>query len=281
MLSAAAPAAPAAPATAELWVPGAERVANSRSGGSYLAGPWRFVFHTIEGEPSADAFRRLATGHANPPHLWAMPSTDLLLQTIPLNRSAYALARPSSTETNRLQAVQLELWGFAANMAGASQATLDWLADRVLAPVARTVPINLDNVRPSGGEHCYGTSSPCRMSAKEWARFDGVCGHKDVPTNSHWDPGGLNMAAIAARAKTQDNESWYRNEVPIGKAGMGEESGYEAEVDPGYGAAGPVREHELVIEEGSFDYPDPDPAGEAQGEQFLGTSPARSCASPP
>jgi hypothetical protein len=68
MLSA-APAAPAPPATAELWVPGAERVANSRSGGSYVAGPWRFVFHTIEGEPSADAFRRLAAGHATPPHL--------------------------------------------------------------------------------------------------------------------------------------------------------------------------------------------------------------------
>jgi hypothetical protein len=282
MLSAAAPAAPAPPATAELWVPGAERVANSRSGGSYLAGPWRFVFHTIEGEPSADAFRRLAAGHANPPHLWAMPSANLLLQTLPLNRSAYALARPSATETNRLQAVQVELWGFAANMAGASQATLDWLADRVLAPVARMVPINLDNVRPPGGEHCYGTGSPCRMSTEEWARFDGVCGHKDVPTNSHWDPGGLNMAAIAARAKTQaagswrarEDESWYRNEVAIGEAGMGEEPGYEAEVevevDSGYGAAAPVREHELVIEEGWFEYPDPTPAGEAPSEQFIG-----------
>lgn len=278
MLSAAAPAAPAAPATAELWVPGAERVAGRLSGGSYLAGPWRFVFHTIEGEPSAEAFRRLAAGHATPPHLWAMPSADLLLQTIPLNRSAYALARPSSTQTNRLQAVQVELWGFAAKMAGASPATLDWLADRVLGPVARMVPINLDNVRPAGGEYCYGTGSPCRMSAEEWTRFDGVCGHKDVPTNSHWDPGGLNMAAVAARAKTQaggsyptrEDESWYQDEVPIGEADLEEESAYEAEADSGYGAAGPVREHELVIEEGWFEYPDAGPAGEAESEQFVG-----------
>jgi hypothetical protein len=278
MVSAAAPAAPASPATAELWVPDAERVASSLSGGSYLAGPWRFVFHTIEGEPSADAFRRLAASHATPPHLWAMPSADLLLQTIPLNRSAYALARPGSTQTNRLQAVQVELWGFAAKMAGASQATLNWLADRVLAPVARMVPINLDNVRPAGGEYCYGSGSPCRMSAEEWARFDGVCGHKDVPTNDHWDPGGLNLAAIAARAKTQagvsyrtgEDERWYRDEVPIAEAGMGEASGYEAEVDSGDGAAGPVREHELVIEEGWFEYPDPTPAVEAESEQFVG-----------
>jgi hypothetical protein len=275
MLSVAAPA-PAAPATAELWVPGAERIASRLSGGSYLAGPWRFVFHTIEGEPSADAFRRLAAGHTSPPHLWAMPSADLLLQTIPLNRSAYALARPSSTQTNRLQAVQVELWGFAAKMASAPHATLNWLADRVLAPVARMVPINLDNVRPPGGEYCYGTASPCRMSPEEWARFDGVCGHKDVPTNSHWDPGGLNMAAIAARAKTQaggsyrtrEDESWYQDEVPIEEAGMGEALGYEAEIDSGPGAAGPVREHELVLEEGWFEDPAQAPAGEAEGEQW-------------
>ncbi|HZC99990.1 MAG TPA: D-Ala-D-Ala carboxypeptidase family metallohydrolase, partial [Actinomycetes bacterium] len=201
--------------TSDLWVPGAERVSNRRSGGTYVAGPWRFVFHTIEGEPSADAFRRLAAGHANPPHLWAMPSADLLLQTIPLNRSAYALARPDATQTNRLHAVQLEMWGHAANMAGASPAMLDWLADRVLAPVARMVPINLDNVRPPGGEYCYGTTSPCRMSAGEWNRFDGVCGHKDVPRNSHWDPGGLNMAAIAARAKAQLGRSCIRRENAV------------------------------------------------------------------
>jgi uncharacterized protein YcbK (DUF882 family) len=212
MLTTVARPAPAATATSDLWVPGAERLSTSRSGGTYLAGPWRFVFHTIEGEPSAAAFRQLAAGHANPPHLWAMPSADLLLQTIPLNRSAYALARPGSTQTNRLQAVQVELWGFAAKMAGVSQATLDWLADRVLAPVARMVPINLDNVRPAGGEYCYGTASPCRMRDDEWTRFDGVCGHKDVPGNSHWDPGGLDMAAIAARAKAQIGGSYIRRE---------------------------------------------------------------------
>jgi peptidoglycan hydrolase-like protein with peptidoglycan-binding domain len=215
MLDTVARSAPGAPAMSGLWVPGAERLSTSRSGGTYLAGPWRFVFHTIEGEPSANAFRQLAAGHANPSHLWAMPSANLLLQTIPLDRSAYALARPGSTQTNRLQAVQVELWGYAANMAGASQATLVWLADRVLAPVARMVPINLDNVRPVGGEYCYGTSSSCRMSADEWNRFDGVCGHKDVPDNSHWDPGGLNMAAIAARAKAQIGGSYIRRESAV------------------------------------------------------------------
>jgi uncharacterized protein YcbK (DUF882 family) len=100
-------------------------------------------------------------------------------------------------------------------MATAPQATLDWLADRVLAPVARMAPINLDNVRPAGGEYCYGTKSSCRMSADEWNRFDGVCGHKDVPDNSHWDPGGLNMAAIAARAKAQIGGSYIRREHAV------------------------------------------------------------------
>ncbi|HSK91338.1 MAG TPA: D-Ala-D-Ala carboxypeptidase family metallohydrolase [Euzebyales bacterium] len=197
--------------TSDLWVPGAERMP-TKSGGTYLSAPWRFVFHTIEGEPSAAGFRSLAARHGNPPHLWAMPSADLLLQTVPLNRSAYALARPGATQTNRLRAVQVEVWGYAGKMASASQATLDWLADRVLTPVAGMVPINLDNVRPPGGEYCYGTTSSCRMSAAEWTRFDGVCGHKDAPDNSHWDPGGLNMAAIAARAKARIGSSYIRRE---------------------------------------------------------------------
>jgi hypothetical protein len=256
--AAAAPTAAGAATTSELWVPGAERVASSRSGGSYLAGPWRFVFHTIEAEPSADAFRRLAASHANPPHLWAMPSADLLLQTIPLHRSAYALARPGSTQTNRLQAVQVELWGYAAKMAGASQAVLDWLADRVLAPVARMVPINLDNVRPPGGEHCYGTGSPCRMSADEWARFDGVCGHKDVPTNSHWDPGGLDMAAIAARAKAQVGSYLRREHAEAGHEGPGFLPEWETEpqwMEHGGGVAAPPGQEaeDGLVEQGELD----------------------------
>jgi len=210
---------PSAPTTtADLWVPGAERVANAKSaGGTYVDGPWRFVFHTIEGEPSAQGFRTLAAGHGNPPHLWAMPSADLLLQTVPLHRSAYALARPGATMTNRLHAIQVECWGFAAKMGAATADTLNWLADRVLAPVARMVPINLDGLRPIGpGEPCYGTHSGCRMTAAEWQAFDGVCGHKDVPDNEHWDPGQLPIPTIAARAKaTLGGTGSIRRESPV------------------------------------------------------------------
>jgi hypothetical protein len=184
-------------------VSGAERVSGPRAGGTYLEAPWRFVIHTIEGEPSAADFRRLAATHTNPPHLWAMPSANLLLQTIPLDRSAYALARPGSIQTNRLRAVQVELWGFAAKMGTVAPDVIAWLAERVLAPVVRLVPIDLTSVRPAGPrEPCYGTTSPCRMTAEQWQAFNGVCGHKDVPDNKHWDPGQLNLAAIAERART-------------------------------------------------------------------------------
>ncbi|WP_129337242.1 hypothetical protein [Cellulomonas endophytica] len=187
-----------------LWVPGAERVRNPRSaGGTYLDSPWRFVFHTVEGEPSVDGFRRLAAHHPNPPHLWAMPSADLLLQTVPLDRSAYALARPGTTPTNRFHAVQVEVWGFAARMGGTPPEVLAWLADRLLAPVARLVPLDLTHVSPvAPGEACYGTASRCRMSVPEWRAFDGVTGHHRVPDNTHWDPGALDLPAIAARARS-------------------------------------------------------------------------------
>lgn len=197
--------------TTGLWVPGAERLANPKSaGGTYLDAPWRFVFHTIEGEPSAQGFRTLAAGHANPPHLWAMPSADLLLQTVPLDRSAYALARPGSIQTNRLRTIQVECWGFAAKMVNATPEVLAWLADRVLAPVARLVPINLNQVSPTGpGEPCYGKNSSCRMRSDEWQAFNGVCGHKNVPDNDHWDPGQLDLGAIAARARASVGATSY------------------------------------------------------------------------
>jgi hypothetical protein len=197
-------AAPAGPRLATgVWVPGAERVANARSRGlPYVAGPWRFVFHTIEGEPSARNFRRAAGRHPNPPHLWAMPSADLLLQTVPLDRASWALARPSGTvHTNRMHAIQVELWGRARDMSSAPETVIDWLARRLLAPVADLVPINLRNVRGTSGSECYGRRSPCRMTVEEWRTFDGVCGHQHVPNNSHWDPGLLDLHAIASRAR--------------------------------------------------------------------------------
>lgn len=193
---------PAAPLASGVWVPGAERVENAKGRGlPYVDGPWRFVFHTTETEPSEVGFRRMAARHRNPPHLWAMPSADLLLQTVPLDRAAWALQRPSGTvHTNRLHAIQVELWGFARDMGTAPASVIDWLARRLLAPVARLVPINLSNVRPTGGNKCYGKRSACRMTPDEWRAFDGVCGHQHVPNNSHWDPGLLDLAGIAARA---------------------------------------------------------------------------------
>ena len=189
----------------DIWVPGAELVSNPRSaGGTYVDAPWRFVVHTIEGEPNPRAFRELAAGNENPPHLWAMASADLLLQTIPLNRSAYALARSETIQTNRLRAVQVQLWGYAAKMGDVGPDVIAWLADRVLGPVARLVPINLDQVSLTGpGEACHGEKSPCRMTAEQWQVFNGVTGHNRVPGNKHGDPGRLDLGAIAARTRAR------------------------------------------------------------------------------
>jgi hypothetical protein len=239
-------------------------LANRKSaGGTYVDGPWRVVFHTIEGEPSPAGFRMLAAGHGNPPHLWAMPSADLLLQTIPLNRSAYALARPGSLETNRLHAIQVECWGFAAKMGKATPETLKWLAERVLAPVARLLPINLDKVSPAGGEPCYGRNSACRMTPQEWQAFDGVCGHQHVPESDHWDPGPLNLSAIAVRAKaTLSAGGSIRRELPLSDMpGLSNHDGpnFAAERDDDE-APWPLAEHNGHEIPGGFDQLSPPPA---------------------
>jgi subtilisin family serine protease len=216
------------PSASGLWVAGAERLDHPRSTGlPHVAGaPWRFVFHTIEARPSASAFRSLAARHRTPPHLWAMPSQDLLFQVIPLDRAAYALAHPAGTpHTNRMRAVQVECWGFARDMQQASSDLLEWLATRVLAPVARLVPIDLGNVRLTGGPECYGRRAACRMSDDEWQAFTGVCGHQHVPHNSHWDPGRLDLPAIAARAAAV-----LRGAAPAAGPGAGD-AGAEPEDD--------------------------------------------------
>jgi hypothetical protein len=35
-----------------------------------------------------------------------------------------------------------------------------------------------------------------RMSVEEWKVFSGWCGHQHVPSESHWDPGAINISQL-------------------------------------------------------------------------------------
>lgn len=199
-------------------LPTATQVDGRRSGGTYrLASvPWRWVTHTDE-VPGADIVD-LARRHEFPPHFWADPRRKILVQIIDTARSAYALAHPRGTvETNHAHAIQVEINGRADQAHTWPVEWLDWLADTLIAPVARHHGINLDHVRQGhrSGEGIVLASerSPIRMSATQWLAYDGICGHQHVPVNDHWDPGGLDIAHIARRAAGRTGE-WDEMATP-------------------------------------------------------------------
>jgi len=187
------------------WLDGIERVPNDHSGGgTYADGvPWRFVVHTVEGDPNTVSdCRLLASSHASPPHLWYSPKLQWFGQTVPLDRSAFALAHPSGTvETNKMRAIQVECFGYAADTPFWSQAWLEGLGHLIRRCINAGYPINLDRVAPTTGSDGYGTGGKVRFTETEWELFDGLCCHSNVPVNDHWDAGAINLTAVAAAAR--------------------------------------------------------------------------------
>jgi hypothetical protein len=189
----------------DIWLPGAERILSARSaGGTHLDGvPWRFVAHTTEVIPSSvDGARAMAARHKTPPQLWYWPEHRWLGQTVPLNRSAFALLHPKGTpETNKMRAIQVEIIGRAADTPNWPDEWWRRIGEDVLAPVIEAgIPINLAHVAPTTGGDGYGTGGRVRMSRAAWRAFDGVCSHSNVPDNKHWDIGAGRLDLIAQAA---------------------------------------------------------------------------------
>lgn len=176
-----------------------------RTGAEYRrpSSPWRFVGHTIEAPTTwaLSTLRNAAITHRTPPHLWASPEHDWVGQTVPLTLSAYALKHDANDpETNHMHAIQLELLSYARDSPYTEYA--DWIGENVLGPVLDAgVPINISIHAQSDGADAYGENGTVRMSWDEWARFNGLCSHQNVPGNSHWDVGFADYPAIARAAR--------------------------------------------------------------------------------
>ena len=190
------------------WLPGFERAGSKKeAGGTFNDSPKKFVCHTTEGfsrDPLA-----AAKHHTWPPHFWVtLPSHPYSprrkIQIVPLDRSAFALAHPRNTpETNKAGAIQVEIEGRASSMHELSRADLDWLTDELIGPVCAAVGI--DPARWIQGNpdvnSSYGANSVTRLSWKDWAQFNGICSHQNVPGNDHWDAGGLDLAYVSLRIR--------------------------------------------------------------------------------
>jgi hypothetical protein len=149
----------------------------------------------------------MIAGHPYPPHLWYQPATRALYQTVPFERHAFALERPDGAiATNAACALQVEIGGRAAETPNWPDEWLTNIAEDVIVPMCRFVASRggsidlLDTPEPGAIGGSASSSAPQRMSVERWRNFRGICGHRHVPSNEHWDPGALNVDRIAAHA---------------------------------------------------------------------------------
>jgi hypothetical protein len=165
-----------------LWHPGAKRVIipgvpDLRFG----VGGKKLVWHTTEGSSieGAEGAYRASTSI---PHftIQVVGLRRILHQHLPIDRAATALQHTFGPETNRANAIQVEIVGFAAQSGSWSRATyfwLYWLARWISkhAGVPMSTPVTW--------------RKPVRLSPAGFVQASGHVGHMHVPGNSHTDPG--------------------------------------------------------------------------------------------
>lgn len=165
------------------WHPEAKRVLYSDAG-PFIDVPPRIVWHTTEGTS-------LPVYAGGQPHFTFDPRTNELHQHIPLNRAAKTLKHPAGTvETNRANAIQVELRGYAKD-------TPTWppLYYERIAKLARWIETNAGV--PSVATVPFAVGVP-RFTPGAWLAYTGHCGHQHVPYNDHWDPGAFRINEILA-----------------------------------------------------------------------------------
>jgi hypothetical protein len=164
-------------------------------GGTYDRPVRGICFHTTEGTTVAGAvsvYKRIQAC----PHLTVDPETLELFQHVPLDSSCYALRNlQGGCQTNTTGIIQIEIVGYAAESWSWSKQRLQWLGEEVLRPILAAYP-DIPRSIYNGW----------RMTCDEWDAWPGgICGHRDVPENDHWDPGDLQLAQILDYAIGDDD----------------------------------------------------------------------------
>lgn len=183
---------------AELWLPGAERQAQS-NGGSMVGGPPRSVFHITWDslgaggkQPAFDAVANYLKSAGYAPHLMWDPWTGRVVQFYPATTSARALSHPAGTaETNRMGSVCIQIEVFFSPGAvrdGKAYATVADTPCKGLPEILAWLRSwEIPDVWPNGWPAWERNS----RAALTWQKEAGHYGHSQVPNNTHTDPGPM------------------------------------------------------------------------------------------
>lgn len=185
-----------------VWMPGARVIQASVDGGTYEGGPKKVVWHTVEApytaKPSDMAAYMNRMGYSV--HLCWNPVTGEIVQMIPANKAGRGLEnRSGGVQTNRGGSVviQIEVVAqasdpFTKTACKNLDKIMDWLRSW-----------GIPDVFPAGspgGSESYGPNS--QRTVTNWSK-SGHFGHSQVPENSHWDPGKIDINKILSAGTKQ------------------------------------------------------------------------------
>jgi hypothetical protein len=156
--------------------------------GPFAGGGNKWVWHiTVSSWNTVDAMFDVLKAKRAAPHLIiggrAGVARPVVIQCIPFSLAGRALEHPSGPETNRANAIQVEICATVADVAEFTEekykafANLVRLTNRTVPP-SRRVPRVL--ARPF--------RNTARFGGQAFFDAEGHCGHMHVPLNSHSDP---------------------------------------------------------------------------------------------
>lgn len=172
------------PASQGGWHPDAMRTQVQSGLGAPLNVPAKLVWHTTEGTS-------LPTYSGSHPHFTLNPRSGELWQHIPINSGAMSLKNAAGgIETNRANAKQVELIGFARDTQNWSDAEY-----ARIAKLARWIEKHGGVARKCSVEFKGNGATP-HISGAAWVNYSGHIGHQHVPENDHWDPGAFRINKV-------------------------------------------------------------------------------------
>lgn len=182
----------------QTWYPPAKVNRATRDAGAMAPGyAWKLVVHTTE----SDRFPVAETayfGHQSWPH-FTLERDGTFWQHLPINRAARALRASPNVETNRGGAVQVECVARSSADPGAILTAAQVTAlQQLYGWLRQQVPIGTAALAAGKIPGSASTSGPQRLTPGQWRTFSGVCGHRHVPSNEHWDPGAFDLARVVA-----------------------------------------------------------------------------------
>lgn len=166
---------------------------DGKSGGSWYpeTNPYRVVLHTTEtaGLPSYN------DGYSAP-HMTYDPKRRIWYQHTSLDYAARALRNTiGGVQTNRSRALQVEIICYSARTIAEGFSSRLWVGD--LPDTAyEDLRAFIAWAGVEFGVRAEGPGHRRRMSAEEWNGYRGVCGHDNVPENTHWDPGAFSYTKL-------------------------------------------------------------------------------------